>query len=117
MKATFITTSWLGVLTPALMVVSAFNTPTDLHEKHHVRTDHDDQLKKEALEILNAKCNGCHRDQNPLMVFKEKNMSRRARKIYRTVFVEKRMPKGNEIRLTRAEYNQLEKWLKTQKID
>ena len=32
------------------------------------------------------------------------------------VFAERRMPKGNEIRLTYEEYATLEKWLFTQEI-
>ncbi len=50
------------------------------------------------------------------MVFKEKNMSKRAPKIYQVVFVERRMPKGNEVRLTDEEYSKLKKWLLTQNI-
>jgi uncharacterized membrane protein len=43
-------------------------------------------------------------------------MSKRAKKIYTQVFVERRIPKGNEIGLTNREYNKLEKWLGAQKI-
>lgn len=50
------------------------------------------------------------------MIFKEKNMEKRAKKIYQNVFVERSMPKGNEIRLTEEEYATLEKWLFTQEI-
>ncbi len=74
------------------------------------------QLKADAFEILDTKCNVCHRKRNPFMVFSPKNMERRASKIYKQVFVERRMPKGNDIKLTNKEYDQLEKWLFTQKI-
>jgi len=74
------------------------------------------QLGKDVLTILETKCNVCHRKQNPLMVFKEKNMVRRAPKIYKQVFLEKTMPKGDEIRLSQEEYRTLEKWLFTQKL-
>jgi uncharacterized membrane protein len=77
---------------------------------------HAANLEREALEILETKCNVCHKKQNPFMVFKEKNMSKRAKKIYQMVFIERKMPKGNEIRLTNEEYLTLEKWLKTQDI-
>ena len=75
-----------------------------------------DVLQRQALEILETKCNVCHRKQNPLMVFKEKNMSKRAARIYKMVYVERRMPKGNEVRLTNQEYTKLEQWLFTQNI-
>ncbi len=75
-----------------------------------------DSLKKAAFNILDTQCNGCHRKQNPFMIFKEKNMEKRAPKIYQMVFVERRMPKGNEIKLTNEEYATLEKWLFTQEI-
>ena len=76
-----------------------------------------DDLKKEALKILKAKCNVCHRKQNPFMLFNRRNMVRRAPKIYKMVFVDRRMPKGNQIRLTKEEYENLEKWLLTQNIN
>ena len=75
-----------------------------------------DLLKEQAFEVLETKCNVCHRRQNPFMVFKLNNMDKRAPRIYRAVFVQKRMPKGNDIRLTAEEYAALEQWLKT-KID
>ena len=73
-----------------------------------------DQLKLEAFAILNAKCNSCHKRQNPFMVFSLKNMEKRAAKINQQVFVKRRMPKGNQTRLTSAEYETLKKWLSTQ---
>ncbi len=75
-----------------------------------------DPLKEQAFEVLATKCNVCHRRQNPFMVFKLNNMDKRAPRIYRAVFVQKRMPKGDDIRLTSEEYAALEQWLKT-KID
>lgn len=48
------------------------------------------------------------------MVFNERNMTRRAPKIHKMVFVERSMPKGNEIRLTNDESQLLKKWLLTQ---
>ena len=75
-----------------------------------------ERLKKEVLTILENKCNVCHLKQNPSMIFKEKNMSKRAPKIYKMVFQERRMPKGNKIPLTNEENATLEKWLFTQNI-
>lgn len=70
-----------------------------------------EELKKEALKILELKCNFCHKKQNPFMVFKEKNMEKRASKINQMVFIERRMPKGGEIKLSKEEYTQLKNWL------
>lgn len=69
------------------------------------------ELKKEALKILELKCNVCHKKQNPFMVFKEKNIEKRASKINQMVFIERRMPKGDEIKLSKEEYTQLKNWL------
>jgi uncharacterized membrane protein len=76
----------------------------------------DAKLNKEALDILEVKCNACHRRQNPFMVFNLKNMEKRAPKIYKMVFIDRRMPKGDEFRLSNEEYNKLEKWLYAQNI-
>ncbi|MBL4709511.1 MAG: hypothetical protein JKY48_13835 [Flavobacteriales bacterium] len=70
-------------------------------------------LKTEAFEVLNAKCNICHRKQNPFKIFSLKNMERHAPKIYKQVFIKKRMPKGNKIKLTKLEYEKLKNWLNT----
>lgn len=69
-----------------------------------------------VLRILETKCNQCHRRQNPFMIFKERNLEKRAKKIYRQVFELKRMPKGDEYTLTEKEYRTLRQWLKTQKL-
>lgn len=92
------------------MAFSSFDLPSTIFEYA------DDPLKEQAFEVLETKCNVCHRRQNPFMVFKLKNMDKRVPRIYRAVFVQKRMPKGNDIRLTAEEYAALEQWLKT-KID
>ena len=76
-----------------------------------------DLLRIEVVEILDAKCNVCHRKKNPFMIFNTKNMEKRAKKIYNAVFINKRMPKGNEIQLSAEEYQTLEKWLLTQNIN
>ena len=73
-------------------------------------------LKESAYEILEAKCNTCHRKQNPFKVFSYKNMEKHAPKIYKQVFVKRRMPKGDEHHLTKEEYDLLEQWLLTQNI-
>lgn len=68
-------------------------------------------LKAEAFAILDAKCNTCHRRQNPFRVFTLKNMNRHAARIYKQVFVYRRMPKGNAPRLTDLEYRTLKLWI------
>ena len=72
-------------------------------------------LKVEALQILQSKCNVCYKKKNPRRVFNLENMSDLAPKIHKQVFVKKRMPKGNEIRLTAEEYDTLKQWLLTEK--
>lgn len=73
-----------------------------------------EELKTKAYKVLDGKCNVCHRKQNPFMVFSMKNMERRAAKIYKQVIVKKRMPKGDDIKLTQEEYSHLKNWLTTQ---
>lgn len=75
-----------------------------------------EDLKKEALAVLQTKCNVCHRKQNPFKIFKEKNMERLAPKIYEQVFIKKRMPKAGQT-LTDEERNTLKQWLLTQKTN
>jgi len=117
MNARLNTILWLGVVTAALTLLSAFDTTAeDTNEHFPMLSASNETLKKQAFKILDTKCNVCHRKQNPLMVFKEKNMSKRAKKIYKMVFLERKMPKGNDIRLTNEEYTTLEKWLFTQEI-
>ena len=76
-------------------------------------TVNENPKKTAALKILQNKCNVCHKKRNPFMIFKQKNMDKRAKRIYKQVFVKKRMPKGDDIKLTLEEYKILEEWLKT----
>lgn len=73
----------------------------------------DADLKKKALIVLQTKCNVCHTRQNPRKVFTVENVDGLAPKIYKQVFVKRRMPRGNEIKLTAAEEATLLSWLKT----
>ncbi len=68
----------------------------------------DEELKVGAFKTLKDKCNVCHGKKNPFMVFNPKNMVRRAPKIYRMVFKERKIPKDDKIRLNNEEYNKLE---------
>ncbi|MEQ8878855.1 MAG: hypothetical protein RLQ12_04440 [Cyclobacteriaceae bacterium] len=109
-------------LLPGLVVAVLILISSDFKGYHSLNlsaigwSSYEKELGQEALTVLESKCNVCHRKQNPLMVFKEKNIAKRASKIYRQVFLDKRMPKGDKIRLTPEEYQILEKWLFTQKI-
>jgi uncharacterized membrane protein len=73
-------------------------------------------LKAEVFQLLDTKCNVCHRKKNPFRVFTLKNMERNARRIHQQVFVYKRMPKGSTIKLTDADYQLLKQWLNTQNL-
>ena len=118
MKKIAIHLFWLGFLLiqfgffpaiqPAAVSYDAFGKPQfDVFE-----TD----LKEKAFEILDAKCNLCHRKQNPFKIFSQKNMNKHAPKIHKQVFVLRRMPKGDSIKLTIEEYQTLKKWLQSQNI-
>ena len=72
-------------------------------------------IKLSALKVLQQKCNVCHQSQNPRKVFTIMNMSEMAPKIYKQVFVKKRMPKGNDNQLTEKEYSTLKQWIKSEK--
>lgn len=76
----------------------------------------DNPLKKKALEILENKCNACHHLQNPRKVFTYNNMADLAPKIYKQVYVKKRMPKGNPSMLSKEERDALFNWLKTKVV-
>lgn len=73
-------------------------------------------LKLQAFYILDSKCNVCHRKKNRFRVFSLKNMDRQASKIHQQVFIKKRMPKGDEIKLSEAEYQTLKDWLTSKNI-
>lgn len=103
MKSRIVLQLLFFLLLPTLLVLSASAWPSE----------YETSLKEEAFAILEAKCNVCHRRQKPFMVFKLNNMDKRAPRIYQAVFVQKSMPKGEDIRLTTEEYDKLEEWLKT----
>jgi len=73
--------------------------------------------KIKAYNILENKCNVCHRKQNPFMIFSLKNMDKRAKKINKNVFELQRMPKGDEIKLTPDERETLKNWIQSLNIN
>lgn len=101
-----------GIITAGIVILSSFETATRTHsigllvENHTTATP-----QSEALEVLRHKCNVCHRKQNPFMVFNERNMVKRAKRINRAVFIQKRMPKGDLVKLSNDEYDILKAWL------
>ena len=97
---------------------SAYTSPVNLgfSDKNQVLEDPESELKKAAFSILDSKCNVCHRKKNPFKIFSLKNMDKNAKKIYKQVFVTRRMPKGNEIKLTEEEYQTIKNWLKSKNI-
>ena len=97
-----------------LQTVILLGTPKELSNSLSLMEPHgllNDEVKRQALAILETKCNVCHRKKNPFMIFKDQNMDKRAAKIYRMVFQEQKMPKGNEIKLTSGEYDTLKEWI------
>jgi uncharacterized membrane protein len=70
---------------------------------------------EKAFQILDYKCNVCHRKRNKRRVFTSENMDTWAHDIYKQVFVKKRMPKGDKIKLTTNEYQELLTWISSTK--
>lgn len=75
------------------------------------------EVKVRAFEVLDTRCNVCHRKQNPFKVFSLKNMDKHAPKIYEQVFVKGRMPKGDSTPLTSDETRRLATWLATHNLN
>lgn len=70
---------------------------------------------EKAYEILNNKCNVCHRKRNRRRIFTKENMDTWANDIYKQVFIKKRMPKGKKIKLSSNEYHELLIWISSTK--
>lgn len=107
MKSILITTYFAGLLSSALIPYF------DQSKEAEFQIMESEELKARAFEILDTKCNVCHRKKNPFMVFSLRNMEKRATKIKTQVFIKKRMPKGTEIKLSQAETDTLKKWINT----
>lgn len=117
MKTLRKTTFWLGMLTTGWLLVTTSPSKGENSfpfESFPILAK--DQLKEAAFKILDTRCNVCHRRKNPFMIFNERNMTKRASKIYKMVYLELKMPKGNENKLSHEEMATLQKWLFTQKI-
>ena len=68
-------------------------------------------LKEDAYQILVNKCNICHLKRNKRRVFTMDNMNAFAKDINKQVFIKKRMPKGQKIKLNVEEYQILLSWI------
>ena len=68
-------------------------------------------LKKRAFEVLENKCNFCHRKRNKRRVFTLERMDKWANEIYTQVYTKKRMPRGKKNKLSTTEYNNLLTWI------
>ena len=99
-----------------VMIILSFRFPAQAEALTLDRELEVADLKIAAFQILETKCNVCHEKKNPRRVFNLENMSDLAPKIHKQVFVKKRMPKGNEVKLTKEEYDTLKNWLLTEKI-
>ena len=109
------TTLYIGVLIAGIIAVGIYNSATTINGVFPVNKSFlKDPLKEDVLKILDNNCNACHRKQNPFMIFNERNISRRSNRIYQAVFVDRRMPKGDQFTLTQEEYKILKQWLSNQ---
>ena len=105
-------TSCLALYAVGITIFLSVNTFKSLATTHETtsKTQNTDP-KTDAYNVLKTKCNVCHVKSNPRKVFNLNNMEVLAPKIYRQVFVKKRMPKGTLFQLTTNEYKALENWL------
>ena len=83
--------------------------PTEFHASSVILKYSSDK----AFQILDNKCNVCHRKRNKRRIFTTENMDTWANDIYKQVFVKKRMPKGKKIKLSSNEYQELLTWILT----
>lgn len=70
-----------------------------------------DPIKQAAFNVLDSKCNGCHKIQKQNYIFTLGNMDKFASSIHKQVFVKKKMPKGDGNELSAEESATLKKWL------
>ncbi len=91
--------------------VNTNNRLTEVYASNNPTRD----SKVKAFQILENKCNVCHRKRNKRRVFSLENMNPWANDIYKQVFIKKRMPKGKKIKLTSNEYQDLLTWISSTK--
>lgn len=101
------------IVTMLLLVLASYPFQTTRATTGPLVPGNINKLQQTALSVLTQKCNVCHRTNNPGRVFTVDNMENLAPKIYKQVFVKRRMPKGRDIKLTVEEEQQLRDWLDT----
>lgn len=101
------------LIAAAIIILTCSFRPQPKEKKSQATASREDNnVKVKALNILEAKCNSCHRVQNPQRVFTQDNMDGYAGNIYRQVFVWHRMPKNNATALNNEEQESLKRWLR-----
>jgi uncharacterized membrane protein len=99
--------TFFGVIFACILFWS-FDRPTHFIS---VYQDNPTQIQDKAFEVLENKCNECHRLKKPDFVFTKTNMNAFAPLIYTQVFVKKKMPKGKDHPLSTADKTDLTNWL------
>lgn len=100
----------------SLIVLGGFSPaplPTTVQAVNSSRNSAD-PIQEKALLILQSKCNECHGRKKKKAVFTIDNMNGYAKKINKQVFIKKRMPKGDEVKLTEKERESLKEWVELQ---
>lgn len=99
-------------------LITLSSNPSEVYISSEVSNSLDvNPIQLSAYQILNEKCNTCHIKKNRRRIFSLQNMDSWAKDIYKQVFVNKRMPKGREVRLTWQEYEGLKEWIESVKIE
>jgi uncharacterized membrane protein len=106
----------------ALILVNSIETYESIKVNNestefHISDDFIEYSNEKAFQILNNKCNVCHRKQNRRRIFTEENMHTWANDIYKQFFIKKRMPRGKKIKLSSDEYQELLNWISSTKIN
>jgi len=101
------------ILLIAMLAMICFSFETDYQTApiSNLKKENEHAYKNNALEVLVAKCNICHRIRNPRKVFNLDNMDGFAAKINDQVFIKQRMPKGKKVVLEESEKEILKNWI------
>ncbi len=101
---------WLWLLFVLTCFALVSFSSNEMNEEITTWQTPDPKLKSKALIVLQNKCNDCHRKKNKSVIFTKDNMNSKSRKIYKQVFVKKKMPK-EDVTLTTSERKDLQLWL------
>ena len=105
---------WLCIYTAGLILQSTFTMATEKPNSKYLKVYSSEEiLRKEAFEILDSKCNVCHRKQNPSWSSKKRICPRGQKKSIRWSLLNGECPW--ETISTNEEYEKLKKWLFTLK--